>query len=85
MADEPSTAADIRITLRDVYAIQLKQTETLTAMATGLQSINDKIDGTKEVQADHESRLRRIEGRIYSLPSLATLLAAGSLVVSWKR
>ena len=85
VGDEQSTATDIRITLRDVYAIQLKQTETLAAVSASLQSINEKIDGSKEVQTDHENRLRRIESRLYSLPAAATLIALGSLVVAWKK
>lgn len=66
---------DVRITLRDVYAIatRTEQKVDLVILAASTSEHTDR---------DHETRIRTVEKRLYALPSIATLIAAAALVVA---
>ena len=70
------------VTLADIYAAQQEQAVILAEIkgSLALQSQQDRND--KAVLTDHESRLRKLEMKVYALPSAATLIALGTLAWS---
>lgn len=58
----------IRITLRDVY--------------DSVEEIKERLVPLESV-ADHETRIRILERRVWALPSFATLIAIASLVAAF--
>jgi hypothetical protein len=67
-----SDQTEVVITLKDVYL----EVQHLTRMLTPLVDPNT---GVVKAQQDHEARLRKLEMKVYALPGIATLLAAGGL------
>lgn len=67
-----SDQTEVVITLKDVYL----EVQHLTRMLTPLVDPNTGVVAT---QLDHESRLRKVEAKVYALPGISTLIALGSL------
>lgn len=61
----------VAITLRDVY-------ESVQAVQESLS----KLHGAASALSDHETRLRAVERRVWALPSVATVLAIGSIIAT---
>lgn len=65
----------VRITPREIY-------ETLQGVKTNVDLLVLGFDEIRKNDADHESRIRVIEKRVWAIPSAAVLLAIASLVVA---
>lgn len=67
------------ITLASIYETQQEMLITLAEIkgTLALQAQQDRND--KATIVDHEARIRGLEMKVYALPGVATLLAAGSL------
>lgn len=70
-----SDQTEVVITLKDVYL----EVQHLTRMLTPLVDPNT---GVVAKQQDHESRIRKVEAKVYALPGVATLIGVGSLAYS---
>jgi amino acid permease len=78
MADtEPS----LRITLKDVYTQVQEMKSLIERLAENLPTTAQKLDEhekeTKAIFQDHETRLRRVEMRVWQMMAIAGFLAAG--------
>lgn len=64
------------VTLADIYHAQQEQAVLLAEIkgALALQSQQDRND--KATLTDHESRLRKVEAKVYAVGGVAALLAA---------
>jgi hypothetical protein len=71
---EPNDDDRVVIRLRDVYDIARSVEGKVDLLTIGMANV-------ETIARDHEQRLRTVERRVFSLPSLAVLLAIGSLVV----
>jgi hypothetical protein len=67
-----SEQTEVVITLKDVYL----EVQHLTKMLTPLVDPNT---GVVAKQQDHESRLRKLEMKVYAIPGAMTVLSAGGL------
>lgn len=70
----------VRVSLEKIYETQQETLVTLAEIkgTLALQSQQDRNDASTLV--DHESRIRKLESKIYALPGAATLISAGSLL-----
>jgi hypothetical protein len=59
--DTPLTAADVRITMRDVYTEVRASSETLARVSTTLELLVRGQEVSNETSKDHEQRLRVLE------------------------
>jgi hypothetical protein len=73
---------EIRVTLRDVYEVQQKQTETMSAMSAKLDLYIGVNDTKSKQVADHEARLRTVERWVFAIPGFSILIAIAGLVVA---
>lgn len=66
------------ITLGSIYETQQEMLVKLAEIGgtLALQAQQDRND--KAVLVDHESRIRKLEMKVYALPSVATLIALAS-------
>jgi len=62
------------ITARDIY-------DALVALKSSVERLADGADATAKSVTDHEERLRRIEGRLWPLPTVSVLIALTALAV----
>lgn len=68
------------VTLADIYSAQQEMAVKLAEIggAIALQSAQDRNDSA--TLADHENRIRKVEAKVYALPSVATLISAAALL-----
>jgi hypothetical protein len=80
MPDSPDRG--VVVTLADIYRVQQETTIALTEIKTAiaLQSHQDRADGI--TLSDHETRLRKVELKVLSIPSLGVLIAGAALAWS---
>lgn len=75
------TASDeVRITIKQVWETQQVQGKALTDISGKLDRLLDSHDRVDEKVKDHEIRMRILEQKVWALPSVATVIALGSLV-----
>lgn len=79
MTDETTV---VTITLGDIYATQLQQGVILTEIQSTLALAALQVSYASEVVKDHEGRLRKVEAKVYALPSVATVVAVAALAWS---
>jgi hypothetical protein len=72
----------VHIGAREIYDEVVSMRGDLGRIGGELSRISDSDASTQETLADHESRLRQAERRLWAIPTAATLLAAGSLIVA---
>jgi hypothetical protein len=80
MSDQDNNG--VVISLANIYD-KLQETVVTLAEIKGslaLQSLEGRND--KATLTDHESRIRKVEAKVYALPGLATLIGVGSLAYS---
>ncbi len=70
-----SDQSEVVITLKDVYLEVQKMNALLAPLV-------DPNVGVVAKQQDHESRLRRLEMKVYAIPGVSVLLMAGGLAWS---
>lgn len=70
----------IVVTLADVWSELKEQKEILNSISTRLDRMGDASDHQAERISDHERRVRDLERRVWALPSVATVIALGSLL-----
>lgn len=73
---------DIRVTLRDVYETQQEQVKTMAVMSAKLDLYIGINTEKQKLVTDHETRLRSMERKIYSLPGVATIIGLAGLMVA---
>lgn len=71
---------EVIITLKEVYEVQQAHGRIQTEISSKLDRLLDKHDRIDERVEDHESRMRTLEKRVWSIPSIATIIALVSLV-----
>lgn len=71
---------EVVITLKEVYEAQKEQGRIQTEISSKLDRLLDKHDRIDERVEDHESRMRTLEKRVWSIPSIATLIAIASFI-----
>ena len=75
------TASDeVRITIKQVWETQQIQGQALTDISGKLDRLLDSHDRVDEKVRDHEIRMRILEQKVWALPSVATVIALGSLI-----
>lgn len=75
------TASDeVRITIKQVWETQQVQGQALTDISGKLDRLLDSHDRVDEKVRDHEIRMRILEQKVWALPSVATVIALGSLI-----
>lgn len=82
MADtEPS----LRITLKDVYTQVQEMKSLLERLAENLPTTTQKLEEheqeTSKIFADHESRIRKLEMRVWQIIGIAGFVAAGMPII----
>ena len=70
----------VMVTLADVYATQQEMLVTLAKIegALALSAQTDQVD--KATLADHESRLRKVEVKMYALPGAGVVITTAALL-----
>lgn len=71
---------EVRITIKQVWETQQVQGKALTDISGKLDRLLDSHDRVDEKVRDHEIRMRILEQKVWALPSVATVIALGSLV-----
>jgi hypothetical protein len=75
------TASDeVRITIKQVWETQQDQGQALNDISSKLDRLLDSHERVDERVGDHEIRLRILEQKVWALPSVATVIALGSLI-----
>ena len=82
MADtEPS----LRITLKDVYTQVQEMKSLIERLAENLPTTTQKLEEheqeTAKIFADHETRIRKVEMRVWQIMAVAGFVAAGMPIV----
>ena len=77
---EETEVHSLTITLKQVWDAQNLQGKEIAAMSAKLDLYVGLNAASKETTADHEARIRTLEQRVWSIPSIATLIALGSLL-----
>lgn len=72
----------VTITLASIYDTQQEMLVTLAEIkgSLALQAQQDRND--KAIIVDHETRIRKLEMKVYAVPGAMTLLTAGALAWS---
>ncbi|MEU6246424.1 hypothetical protein [Glycomyces sp. NPDC047010] len=78
----PEDLGTVTIGAREIYDEVVSMRGDLGRFGGELSRISDADETTQENLADHEDRLRQMERRLWAIPTAATLLAVGSLVVA---
>ena len=71
---------EVRITIKQVWETQLDQGKALNDISGKLDRLLDSHARVDERVSDHEIRLRMLEQKVWALPSIATIIALGSLI-----
>ena len=75
----------MRVTLRDVYTLVMEMRSVLEKLNQNLPTTAERLEKheeeTKEQIADLESRLRRVEARMWQILGIAGFLAAAMPIV----
>ena len=75
-----TTSDEVRITIKQVWETQQHQGQALNDISSKLDRLLDSHERVDERVEDHEVRLRVLEQKVWALPSIATIIALGSLV-----
>lgn len=73
MADDQN---EVRITIREVWAVQQEQSKVLTEMASNLKRFLDSHDRLDVRVTDHEGRIRTLEQKVWAASGAAALMGA---------
>lgn len=71
---------EVRITIKQVWETQQVQGQALIDISGKLDRLLDSHDRVDEKVRDHEIRMRILEQKVWALPSVATVIALGSLI-----
>jgi len=71
----PDDLGTVTIGAREIY-------DQVVSLRSDLGRMSASDQATRETLTDHEDRLRQTERRLWAIPTAATLLAVGSLVVA---
>lgn len=71
---------EVRITIKQVWETQQNQGQALNEISGKLDRLLDSHERVDERVSDHEVRLRILEQKVWALPSVATVIALGSLI-----
>lgn len=74
---------EVIITLKEVYQQQQQQGLIQNDISSKLDRLLDKHDRIDERVEDHEARVRLLEKRVWGIPSIATIIAIASFIVSF--
>jgi hypothetical protein len=75
-----TSSDEVRITIKQVWETQLDQGKALNDISGKLDRLLDSHERVDERVSDHEIRLRMLEQKVWALPSVATVIALGSLI-----
>lgn len=75
-----TTNDEVRITIKQVWETQQHQGQALNDISSKLDRLLDSHERVDERVGDHEIRLRILEQKVWALPSVATVIALGSLI-----
>lgn len=79
MASLEDSSPVVRVTLSDIYKGQLEQSVLLAEIKGSVALQAQQGQTGASIQSDHETRLRKVESKVYAIPGFAGLLALGSL------
>lgn len=71
---------EVRITIKQVWETQQHQGQALNDISSKLDRLLDSHERVDQRVDDHEVRLRVLEQKVWALPSVATVIALGSLI-----
>ena len=71
---------EVRITIKQVWETQQHQGQALNDISSTLDRLLDSHERVDQRVEDHEVRLRVLEQKVWALPSVATVIALGSLI-----
>lgn len=80
---------DLRITLKDVFSLVQAQSGQISDLIGEVRIANERAvhdrkraDDAEKRSEDHEGRIRTLERRIWAIPSVASFVGVGGLVVA---
>jgi flagellar basal body-associated protein FliL len=72
----------VTIGAREIYDQLVRLGTELGRVVAQLARLSDADETTQNTLKDHEHRIRNAERRLWAIPTAATLLATGSLIVA---